>query len=96
MGSSALIGALDNFDGPGGSGADSASSRAGDSATGLGMTGSWPRAFASSLRDSVDDLADVPGLEKLRADDDRLIKVPTRDRNLLAGDTWGLDMLQNG
>lgn len=76
-----MIGGLDSFDGPVGSGSDSAASRAGDSATGLGMTCSGPGAFASSLRDSVDDLEGVPGLVKpLRAVDDRLIIVPMRDR----------------
>jgi hypothetical protein len=37
----ALIGAPDSFDGPAGSGMDSAASRAGDSATGLGIA--WSR-----------------------------------------------------
>jgi hypothetical protein len=36
-----LIGGPDSFDGPAGSGMDSAASRAGDSATGLGMA--WSR-----------------------------------------------------
>jgi len=53
----ALIGAPDSFDGPAGSGMDSAASRAGDSATGLGIACSrvfW--APASSFRDSLEDL----------------------------------------
>ena len=54
---------------------------AGDSATGLGMTCSGPAAFASSLRDSVDDLEGVPGLAKPpRAGADSLAMVPMRDR----------------
>jgi len=83
----ALIGSPDSFDGPAGSGMDSAASRAGDSGTGLGIA--WSRvfwAFASSLRDSLDDLEGVPGLVKLIADDDRLIMVPMRDRRDFAGD----------
>jgi hypothetical protein len=80
VGSGAAIGGPDSFDGPVGSGMDSAASRAGDSATGLGMTCSEPGAFASSLRDSVDDLEGVPGLPKARAVDDRFIMVPMRDR----------------
>ena len=84
----ALIGAPDSFDGPAGSGMDSAASRAGDSGTGLGIVCStafcW--AFASSLRDSLEDLEGVPGLVKLIADDDRLIMVPMRDRRDFAGD----------
>lgn len=80
-GSGAAIGGPDSLDGPVGSGMDSAASRAGDSATGLGMTCSGPAAFASSLRDSVDDLEGVPGLAKPPiADVDRLTMVPMRDR----------------
>lgn len=84
----AVIGAPDSLDGPVGSGMDSAASRAGDSATGLGMTCSVPGAAASSLRDSVDDLEGVPGLVKppVRAVDDRLIIVPMRDRMDFPGD----------
>jgi hypothetical protein len=97
VGSRVVIGGSDSFDGPVGSGRDSAASRAGDSATGLGMTVSWPGAFESSLRDSLDDLAEVPGLLKLRADEDRRIKVPMRDRIILPGDdVCDLDMLQKG
>jgi hypothetical protein len=81
VGSGAAIGGPDSFDGPVGSGMDSAASRAGDSATGLGMTCSGPE-FESSLRESVDDLAGVGGLAKppVRAVDDRFIMVPMRDR----------------
>lgn len=83
----ALIGSPDSFDGPAGSGMDSAASRAGDSGTGLGIACSWVFwAFASSLRDSLDDLEGVPGFVKLIADDDRLIMVPMRDRRDFAGD----------
>lgn len=81
VGSGAAIGGPDSLDGPVGSGMDSAASRAGDSATGLGMTCSGPAAFASSLRDSVDDLDGVPGLAKPPiAVVDRLTMVPMRDR----------------
>ncbi len=81
VGSGAAIGGPDSFDGPVGSGMDSAASRAGDSATGLGMTCSGPAVFASSLRDSVDDLEGVPGFAKPpRAVVDRLTMVPMRDR----------------
>ena len=88
VGSGAAIAGPDNLDGPVGSGIDSAASRAGDSATGLGMTCSGPAALASSLRDSVDDLDDVPGLARPpRAVDDRLIMVPMRDfRDFEEGD----------
>ncbi|KAI0004987.1 hypothetical protein BJV74DRAFT_317775 [Russula compacta] len=82
-----VIGAPDSFDGPVGSGMDSAASRPGDSATGLGMTCTGPGAAASSLRDSVDDLEGVPGLKPpVRAVDDRLIIVPMRDRMDFPGD----------
>ena len=89
VGSGPVIEGPDSFDGPVGSGIDSAASRAGDSATGLGMTCSWP-ALASSLRDSVDDLDGVPGLAKPpRAVDDRRIIVPMRDRiDFAEGDPW--------
>jgi hypothetical protein len=81
VGSGAAIGGPDSLDGPVGSGMDSAASRAGDSATGLGMTCSGPAAFASSLRDSVDDLDGVPGFAKPPiAVVDRLTMVPMRDR----------------
>jgi hypothetical protein len=81
VGSGASIGGPDSFDGPVGSGMDSAASRAGDSATGLGMTCSGPAAFASSLRESVDDLEGVPGLARPpMAVVDRLTMVPMRDR----------------
>jgi hypothetical protein len=92
VGSVAAIGGPDRFDGPVGSGADSAASRAGDSATGLGMTSSGALALASSLRESVEFLAGVPGLEEspVRAVDDRLIMVPRRDlRDFVEGDPWG-------
>ena len=79
-GSGVAIGGPDSFDGPVGSGMDSAASRAGDSATGLGMTCSGPAAFASSLRDSVDDLEGVPGLAKPPRAVVRLTMVPMRDR----------------
>ena len=93
-GSAAVIEGPDSFDGPVGSAIDSAASRAGDSATGLGMAWSGPGALASSLRDSVDDREGVPGLAKpptaLRAVDDLLIIVPMRDRSDFAlGDPWG-------
>jgi hypothetical protein len=65
--------------GPVGSGMDLAALRAGDSSTGLGMTCSEPGAFASSLRDSINDLEGVPGLPKARAVDDPLIMVPMRN-----------------
>jgi len=89
VGSGSVIEGPDSFDGPVGSGIDSAASRAGDSATGLGMTCSAP-ALASSLRDSVDDLEGVPGLAKPpRAVDDRRIIVPMRDRiDFAEGDPW--------
>jgi hypothetical protein len=76
---SGAIGGPDSFDGPVGSAADSAASRAGGSARGLGTTNSGPGALASNLRESVDDLVSVPGLEKppVRAVDDRFIMVPT-------------------
>jgi hypothetical protein len=82
VGPEAVIEGPDSFDGPVGSGMDSAASRAGDSATGLGMTISGPGVLASSLRDSVDDREGVPGLGNppVRAVDDRLIIVPMRDR----------------
>ena len=85
-----MIEGPESFDGPVGSGIDSAASRAGDSATGLGMTCSVPGALASSRRDSVDDLEGVPGLAKpLRAVDDRRIIVPMRDRiDFAEGDPW--------
>ena len=62
------------------------------------MTTSGPGAFASSLRDSADDLAGVPGLEKPpgKAVDDRLIMVPIRDLMDFVegeGEAWsGFDM----
>lgn len=89
VGSGSVIEGPDSFDGPVGSGIDSAASRAGDSATGLGMTCSRP-ALASSRRDSVDDLEGVPGLAKpLSAVDDRRIIVPMRDRiDFAEGDPW--------
>lgn len=100
VGSGAAIGGLDSFDGPVGSAADSAASRAGDSATGLGTTISGPEGFASNLRDSDDDLAGVPGLEKppVRAVDDRFIMVPIRDlMDFVEGEAWsGFDMWTNG
>jgi hypothetical protein len=80
VGSGAAIGGLDSLDGPVGSGVDSAASRAGDSATGLGMTCSGPAALASSLRDSVDDLEGVPGLAKPPRAVVFLTMVPMRDR----------------
>jgi hypothetical protein len=95
VGSGAAIGGLDSFDGPLGSGIDSAASRAGDSATGLGMTCSGPAASASSLRDSVDDLEGVPGLANPRVF--RLTMLPMRDRrDFEEGDPWSsLDMMNN-
>lgn len=80
VGSEAAIGGPDSLDGPDGSGMDSAASRAGDSATGLGMTCSGPAAFPSSLRDSVDDLEGVPGLAKPPREVVFLTMVPMRDR----------------
>lgn len=94
VGSAAEMEGPDSFDGPVGSAIDSAASRAGDSATGLGITCSGPGALASSLRDSVDDREGVPGLAKpptaLRAVDDLFIIVPMRDRSdFVLGDPWG-------
>ena len=87
VGSGAAIGGPDSLDGPVGSGIDSAASRAGDSATGLGMTCSGP-AFASSLSDSVDDLEGVPGLVKLPRTLPFLTMVLMRDRrDFEEGDT---------
>lgn len=85
----------DSLDGPVGSAIDSAASRAGDSATGLGIACSGPGALALSLRDSLDDRREgVPGLAilptALRAVDDLLIIVPMRDRSdFELGDPWG-------
>ena len=73
----------DRFDGSVGSGMDLAASRIGDPAAGFGMTFSWPRAFASSLRCSPDDLDGVGGLPEppvREVVDDRLIMLPNRDR----------------
>jgi hypothetical protein len=89
-GSGTVIEGPDSLDGPVGSGIDSAASRAGDSATGLGIMCSGPEAPASSRRDSVDDLEGVPGLARpLRAVDDRRIIVPMRVRiDFAEGDPW--------
>lgn len=73
----------DRFDGSVGSGRDLAASRIGDPAAGFGMAFSGPRAFASSLRCSPDDLDGVGGLAEppvREVVDDRLIILPNRDR----------------
>ena len=73
----------DRFGGSVGSGMDSAASRIGDPVAGFGMTFSGPRAFASSLQCSPDDLEGVGGLAEppvREVVDDRLIMLPNRDR----------------
>ena len=97
VGSGAAIEGPDSFDGSVGPGADSAASRAGDSVTGLGTTSSGALALASSLRESVEILVGVPGLENPpRVVDDRLIMVPRRDLTDFFGEGDPCDMWTNG